>query len=95
MACGVLKIFDNLSDDLINGIILLQKIPYYNLDCLQLAVEANCLEFISLSTVQNLLTEIWHGRIEIKSGFKASLNVKFPIYFRRKLNYKLFFKSLA
>ncbi|CAF0758789.1 unnamed protein product [Brachionus calyciflorus] len=74
MACGVLNIFDNLSDDLINGIILLQKISYYDLECLRIAVEARCLKFIALPTVQNLLTDIWNGRLEHKDGIKASLN---------------------
>lgn len=75
MACGVLEIFDSTSDDIVNGVILLQKIPYYSLDCLQMAVEAKCLKFIALSSVQNLLTDIWNGRIEIKSGLKGSIKV--------------------
>ena len=80
MACGVLEIFDSTSDDCINGIILLQKIPYYDLNCLQLAVEAKCLKFISLSTVQNLLTEIWNGRIETRGGLNGTLKVLNSIY---------------
>lgn len=75
MACGVLNVFDGTSDDLINGIILLQKIPFYGLDCLQIAVEARCLKFIALPSVQNLLTDIWNGKIESKSGFKAAIKV--------------------
>jgi hypothetical protein len=77
MSCQVLNLFDHSHDDLINGIILLQKVPYYKLDCLQLAVEADCLRFISLSPVQNLLTDIWNGKIEPKRGFKA--NFKFGL----------------
>ena len=75
MACGVLEIFDSRMDDIVNGVVLLQKIPYYGLNCLQLAVEAKCLKFISLSTVQNLLTEIWNGRVETKSGLKGFIKV--------------------
>ena len=48
MAIGVLNIFDATTDDLINGVILLRKIPFYNLDSLQMAVIADCKTFISL-----------------------------------------------
>lgn len=71
MAIGVLNIFDATTDDLINGVILLRKIPFYNLDCLQMAVIADCKKFVSLSSVQNLLTDIWHGKIIANAGFKA------------------------
>lgn len=75
MAVGVLNIFDNSTDDLINGVILLRKIPFYNLDCLQMAVEANCQKFVALSSVQNLLTDIWYGKIVSVSGAKATIKV--------------------
>jgi hypothetical protein len=63
-----------------NGILLLQKIPYYNnLDCLQMADESNCLKFISLPSVQNLVSSVWNGQISYKSGllysFKFSLAI--------------------
>lgn len=67
------SIFDATTDDLINGVILLRKIPFYNLDCLQMAVEADCQKFVALSSVQNLLTDIWYGKIASKSGFKAGM----------------------
>jgi hypothetical protein len=72
MAIGVMNIFDSTTDDLINGVILLRKIPFYNLDCLQMAVQADCQKFVALSSVQNLLTDIWHGKLTCKSGFKAN-----------------------
>ena len=75
MAIGVLNIFDATTDDLINGVILLRKIPFFNLDCLQMAVEADCKKFVSLSSVQNLLTDIWYGKIASTSGLKASFKV--------------------
>ena len=75
MAIGVLNIFDATTDDLINGVILLRKIPFYNLDCLQMSVIADCKMFVSLSSVQNLLTDIWHGKIIAHSGWKAGLKV--------------------
>jgi hypothetical protein len=76
MAIGVLNIFDATTDDLINGVILLRKIPFYNLDSLQMAVIADCKTFISLSSVQNLLTDIWNGKIVANAGWKAGIKVK-------------------
>jgi hypothetical protein len=75
MAIGVLNLFDSTTDDLINGVILLRKIPFFNLDCLQMAVEADCQRFVALSSVQNLLTDIWFGKVTSKTGLKASLKV--------------------
>lgn len=82
MAIGVLNIFDKSTDDIINGVILLRKIPFYNLDCLQMAVEGDCQQFVALSSVQNLLTDIWYGKIQIKSGLRAKIlvgDLKFKI----------------
>ena len=63
-----------------NGILLLQKIPYYNnLDCLQMADESNCLKFISLPSVQNLVTSVWNGQITYKSGLLYNLKVSILI----------------
>ena len=56
MACAVLCLFDAMTDDLINGVLLLQKIPYYKINCLKMADEADCLKFISLPCVQDILT---------------------------------------
>ena len=75
MAIGVMNIFDEASLDLINGVILLQKIPYYNMNCLEMASEARSQQFLSVTSVQNLLTEIWFGKIDFKSGFKSNLKV--------------------
>lgn len=79
MACCVLNIFDNSTDDLNNSLILSQKNAYYNSNCLTLAFKANCLKFISLPTVQNFLTETWFGKIEIKKGLKATIYVSFKM----------------
>ncbi len=80
MSVGVLNIFDSTTDDIINGVILLRKIPFYNLDCLQMAVEADCQKFVALSSVQNLLTDIWYGKIASKSGFKAGFKVRIKLF---------------
>jgi len=59
MSIGVLNIFDESSVDGLNGVILLQKIPYYNMNCLEMASESKSQKFLSVTSVQNLLTEIW------------------------------------
>ena len=49
LACGVLEKFDEASDNFgnfANGVLLLQKIPYYKLNVLELAAEADCKKFI-------------------------------------------------
>lgn len=50
-----------------------------------MAVKAHCLKFIALSTVQNLLTDIWNGKVEAKSGLKASIYVGSKNNLHRKL----------
>ena len=75
-ACGVLTLFDDNSDDLMNGVILLQKVPYYkDLNALEMAIQGNCLKFISLSCVQTLITSVWNGDIASKEGFIATFKV--------------------
>ena len=54
LGCGVLEKFDETSDGLSNGVLLLQKVPYYKLNCIELAAQADCKKFIALSPVQNL-----------------------------------------
>ena len=73
MAIGVINIFDKSTDDIINGVILLRKIPFYNLDCLQMAVEGDCQKFVALSSVQSLLTDIWYGKVQVTTGFKGRI----------------------
>ena len=40
-----------------------------------MAFEASCQEFIALTSVQNLLNDIWFGKIEFKNGFKNYFKV--------------------
>ena len=82
MACDVITMLDIYTNDLTSGVILLQKIPHYGLDCLELAEEAKCLRFLSLYSVQNIITDIWHGKIEQKRGFKAIIAVNTFTYLK-------------
>jgi len=38
-----------------------------------MAVEGDCQKFVALSAVQNLLTDIWYGKIEINDGLQGKL----------------------
>ena len=64
LACGILNEFDVNTDDQENEILLLNKWDVLNMDCLQLADEANCLNFMSVPTVQNVITRVWNNRVE-------------------------------
>jgi hypothetical protein len=77
MAIGVLKMIDEENEDIVIGMILLQKIPLYKMDCLKMSVEADCKRFVALATVQNLITNIWNGTINSKTGWKYKLDVCF------------------
>lgn len=59
MACGIVDIFESNCDDSTTEVILIQKIPYFGVNCLTIADEAGCLKFISLISVQNLISYIW------------------------------------
>lgn len=75
MACKMLNSIDNVTLDVINHVILLRPIPYFNLSCLELAVEAGSMKFIALPAIQNLLAEIWVGNIEIERDFVGRVKV--------------------
>ncbi len=75
-ACQVLDLFDKNSNDLLNGILFSQKVPYYDdLDCITLATQGSCLVFISVPSVQNMLTTVWNGELDYEPALKAKLKV--------------------
>ena len=76
MAVSVLNIFDLNADKYNNGIILLRVVPYYGIDSLEMAVEANCKKFVSQASVQILITDIWNSKIDSTDSFKDSFKVK-------------------
>lgn len=77
-ACQVLAIFDKNSNDLFNDLLFYQKVPYYNnLDCITLALQGSCLKFISVPSVQNLVTKVWDGEVDTKRSVGSHLKVKF------------------
>ena len=80
LACGVLKTFDENSDDTKDGIILLQKAPgYFNQDCFETAIQGAdaCTKFISLNCIQNLITRLWDGPLNTKYDISHFIKVFF------------------
>ncbi len=75
LAIGVWNTFDHNTDDLINDVILLRVVPYYNIDLLEMAVEGDSKKFVSHPSIQDLLTNIWHGNLVLKPKPTAKLTV--------------------
>jgi len=67
--------FDENSDFLSNAVILLQNCPYFKLNCIGMAAEADCKQFIALPSVQNLTNDIWNGRVVYLGRAKDDLKV--------------------
>ena len=67
--------FDESSNNLANGVLLLQNIRYYKLNCLEMASEADCKKFIALPSVQNIINDIWIGKVQLEIGFKNDIKV--------------------
>ena len=77
-ACTVLKMFDENENDLMNGLVLLQKSSLYgDLDCFDMALQGDEVKFkfFSMPSVQTLLTNLWNGEVKIKSGLMNALKV--------------------
>ena len=58
-----------------NGLLMLCKTPFYQVDCLRMGVEAKCLDFISHPAIQRLLTDIWYGKMKQKVDLKRLIYV--------------------
>ena len=75
MASGVYNLLDSSSNNLINGVVLLQEIPYYKLSCLDMAARADSQQFIAMQSIQNVLTDIWVGKIKIENNYVDDIKV--------------------
>jgi hypothetical protein len=71
----VLANFYDNEDPIVTGILLLRKTPFYNVDCLHMAIQADSKEFISHLCVQKVLNVIWNGNIAHTVGIKDNINV--------------------
>ncbi len=79
MACNILEVFDEKSDDLTEGVLLLQKVPYFDLNCFDMAVQGkdSCQKFLSMTGVQNLLTNLWNGSVNLDDSFLSTVKVNY------------------
>ena len=75
MAIGIFNMFDKDSKNLLNGVLLQQNNPYYNLNCLKIAAESESKNFLSLPSVQKFLNEIWIGKLEFEGNLKTYFKV--------------------
>lgn len=70
------SIVDNNSDDRLKQYMLLKKTPFFNMNCLQMAVESESYKFVSLPVVQDLFNEIWYGKIKIEKNRYFKIKVE-------------------
>ena len=61
LAIGVLNASEQNTRDLVSDVLIIRYLPFIKMDCLQLAVDCNCEEFLSHSAVQRTLDKIWKG----------------------------------
>lgn len=60
------------------GLVLLRIAPCYGIDSLEMAVKANCKNFVSQSSVQLLITDIWNAKFDInKNSILDTFKVSF------------------
>lgn len=79
MACDVLNEIDSSSDDDINKIVL-QKIPYYSINCLEMGFKAKCLSFMALPCVESLIHDIWMGKIQLDNVLMKVIKSKLNLF---------------
>ena len=65
IACNILDISNDLDDDSNKTeILLIRKTKdFYDITCLQMAIKADCKDFLSHPVCQNLLKKIWYQNI--------------------------------
>ncbi len=62
MAIGVLKVYDKNTRENVNDVLVIRYIRHLEMDSLELAVRCKCKRFVSNTTVQSILDNIWEGR---------------------------------
>ena len=62
MAIGVLEVFDKSTRDNVQDVLVIRYIESLKMDCLELAVHCDCVNFVSNSIVQRILDNIWEGK---------------------------------
>ncbi len=62
MAIGTLKIFDDERTDKVDDVLIVRYFKEFKMDCLDLAIECECEQFVSTQMVQRVLDKIWLGK---------------------------------
>jgi hypothetical protein len=85
LANGVLTLYDASLDEITILTKLLRKIPFFGVNCLELASIGERETFLACPCVQNHLTRIWYGKMSVKDDLSPSLKVNFPLFVRTSL----------
>lgn len=75
MSVGLVNMFDETLDDESNYTHLLNEVSIFGLNCLQMAVIGNRKKFVSAALVQNLLTQIWNGKVTSRTDLATRIKV--------------------
>lgn len=71
-----MNMFDATLDDESNYRNLLNEVSIFGLNCLEMAVIGNRKKFVATELVQNLLTQIWNGKVTSKTDLATRIQVK-------------------
>ncbi len=63
MAFKALDISDQMNEVNTQYLLIKRIREYSGITCLQIAVSANCIEFLSHKACQNLLVKIWYNKV--------------------------------
>lgn len=86
MACYVLNTIDSRNKDIVNYVILIGQIPYFQRTCVEMAFEVEAYKFIALPAIQKLLDKIWLGNIVMENFWeKTAVNLIFFLIFKLHL----------
>jgi hypothetical protein len=62
MAISLVNYYEQNTRDVINDVLIVRYIPLFQMDCLELAMTCKCKQFLSNSTIQDILDNIWKGQ---------------------------------
>ena len=84
LAIGVLTVYDRNTRENVNDVLVIRYLKDLEMDILELAVHCKCKRFVSNSTVQCILDNIWQGKrndllkmVRSRVTLKKEINLKF------------------
>jgi hypothetical protein len=72
LAIGVLTVFERNTRDAMSDLFIVRYIDFLQKDCLELAVDSECKNFVSNRLVQKVMDDIWYGnksKVQLVSRF--------------------------